>query len=122
MEKSAERFLQAEEAADRLVQSLHELHDEAVSYQTATQELGAARERLVKLIDSMEEIAHGSYEVVQQLKEIGSPEILDRIAQLDTESADEFARQSKTLRTLTGLVIMVLVSTVVAIVVSVLAP
>jgi hypothetical protein len=43
MEKDIEKFLQAEESAEKLIQTLEKLQTEAKSYQGATNELGIAQ-------------------------------------------------------------------------------
>jgi len=93
MEKEAAKFLQAEEVAVKLVETLKQLHTEATSYQTATKELNAVRQRLLKLIESTEKIVVGCYEVIKILKEIGSLEILNKLAKLENKSIEEFAKR-----------------------------
>jgi hypothetical protein len=82
MEKEAERFLQAEETAVKLVETLKQLHTEATSYQTATKELDTVRQRLLNLIESTEMVVSSSHEVIKILKGIGCPEILNRLTKL----------------------------------------
>jgi len=95
MEKEAERFLQAEETAVRIAEILKELHTQATSYQTATKELDTVRQRLLSLIESTEKVTNGSYEVIKILKEIGGPEILSRITNVENKLTEEFAKQSE---------------------------
>ncbi|HQH48058.1 MAG TPA: hypothetical protein PL142_05765, partial [Candidatus Syntrophosphaera thermopropionivorans] len=82
MNKDTDNFLQAEDTAVKLVETLQELHNEATSYQSATQELETVRQRLIGLIESTENIASGSYEIIKILKEIGAMEILERLEKL----------------------------------------
>ena len=97
MEKDAEKFLQAEETAMELVETLKQLHNEATSYKTATKELDTVRQRLLDLIESTEKITSGSHEIIKILKEIGGAEILNRITKVGDKVSEEFVKLSKTL-------------------------
>ena len=121
MEKEAERFLQAEETAEKLVETLKQLHTEATSYQSATRELDTVRQRLLDLIKSTERVASGSHEVIKILKEIGGPEILNKLAKLENKSTEEFAKQSKSLEKLKTLIVVTLASSITAIVIGIIA-
>ena len=121
MEKEAAKFLQAEETAVKLVETLKQLHTEATSYQTATKELDTVRQRLLNLIESTERIASGSHEVIRILKEIGGPEILNRLAKLENKSIEEFAKQSKGMNKLKILIIVTLASSITAVGIGVIA-
>ena len=121
MEKEAERFLQAEETAVKLVETLKQLHTEATSYQSATKELDTVRQRLLDLIESTERVASGSHEVIKILKEIGGPEILNKLAKLENKSTEEFAKQSKGMEKLKALIIVTLASSITAIIIGIIA-
>jgi len=121
MEKEAEKFLQAEETAVKLVKTLKQLHTEATSYQSATRELDTVRQRLLDLIKSTERVASGSHEVIKILKEIGGPEILNKLAKLENKSTEEFAKQSKSLEKLKTLIIVTLASSITAIIIGIIA-
>lgn len=121
MEKEAEKFLQAEETAVKLVETLKQLHAEATSYQTATKELDTVRKRLLNLIESTERVASGSHEVIKILREIGGPEILDRLMRLEDKSTGEFAKQSKSMERLKTLIIVTLASSITAIIIGIIA-
>ena len=82
MNKDTDNFLQAEDTAVKLVETLQELHNEATSYQSATQELETVRQHLIGLIESTENIANVSYEIINTLKQIGTMEILNRLEKL----------------------------------------
>ncbi len=90
MTQTVERFLEAEQSAQQLLNTLEVLKEEAGSYQTSKKELDAARLHLVSLIEAMQVVAKDTKEVVQILLKIGSPEILRLIdsvsKQLQTES------------------------------------
>ena len=121
MEKEAEKFMQAEETAVRLVETLKQLHAEATSYQTATKELDTVRQRLLNLIESTERIASGSHEIIKILKEIGGPEILTRLAKIENKSTEEFANQSKGMNKLKTLIIVTLTSSITAVIIGIIA-
>jgi len=121
MEKEVQEFLGAEETAEKLVQTLKKLHTEATSYQTATKELDTVRQRLISLIESTEKVVNGSHEVVRILKEIGGPEILNRLMKLEDKSSGEFAKQSKSLERLKTLIMVAITSSIIAIVIGIIA-
>ncbi len=83
MEKDVKNFLQAEESAEKLIQTLEKLQTEAKSYQGATNELGIARDKLLELIESTKDVVNNSYEVIKTLKDIGGPEIFERFTKLE---------------------------------------
>jgi len=120
MEKEAEKFLQAEETAVKLVETLKQLHTEATSYENATKELGTVRQRLLNLIESTERVANGSHEVIKILQEIGGPEILNRLTKLENKSTEEFAKQSKYMDKLKILIIVTLASSITAIIIGII--
>jgi hypothetical protein len=121
VEQEALKFLQAEETAEKLVHTLKELHTEATSYSTATKELDVVRQGLLGLIESTEKVVNSSHEAIKILREIGAPEILGRLTEMETELSGELAAQSKNLNKLKTLVIVTLVSSVGAIIVGVVA-
>jgi predicted alternative tryptophan synthase beta-subunit len=90
MDKEVQKFLEAEETAVKLVETLKLLHNEATSYQTATKELDKVRQRLLSLIESSERIVDGSHQIIKILKEIGGPEILNRILELENKLTSDF--------------------------------
>ena len=121
MEKETQEFLKAEEAAGKLVQTLEKLQAEGASYQTASEELDKVRGRLVNLIQSTEEVVKGSREIVAVLKEIGGPEILDRLTRLKEQCDQEFATRSRGMKILSRLVIIAIVSSVAGVVLGLIA-
>lgn len=82
MSQETERFLEAEQAAQAVLEALTRLKAETISYKTATQELDAVRERLLGLINDTESVSIDTHQVVSLLKGIGGPEILERINRL----------------------------------------
>lgn len=121
MEKEVQDFLEADETAEKLVQTLKKLHTEATSYQTATKELDTVRQRLINLIESTEKVVNGSHEVVKTLKGIGGPEILNRLMKLEDKSSEEFAKQSKSLEKLKTLIMVAITSSIIAIGIGIIA-
>lgn len=116
MEKETQEFLKAEEAAGKLVQTLEKLKAESISYQTASEELDKVRGRLVDLIQSTEDIVKGSHEIVGVLKQIGGPEILDRLTRLKEQRTQEFAIQSRGLKILNRLIMIAIACSVAGVV------
>lgn len=82
MPQETDKFLQAEEAAEKLTETLKKLHSETTSYQTAKGELDAIRQRLLGFIESTEKVATDTQEIIKTLKNIGGPEILKRLDNL----------------------------------------
>jgi len=85
MGKDVEKFLQAEESAEKLIQTLEKLQTEAKSYQGATSELGIARDKLLELIEATKDVVSNSYEVIKILKDIGGPEIFERFTKVENK-------------------------------------
>ena len=100
MGKETEKFLEAEEAALKLVETLKELNAEVSSYQTATNELDMIGQRLFKIIESTEKIVNNSHEVIKMLKEIGAPEILSRLTDIERKSSEELLKISEIIENL----------------------
>lgn len=121
MAKEAEKFLQAEETAVKLVETLKQLHTKATSYQTATKELDTVRQQLLNLIESTKKLASGSHEVIKVLKEIGGPEILNRLTKIENKSTEEFAKLLKGMDTLKTLIILTLASSITAVIIGIIA-
>ena len=121
MEKETQEFLKAEEAAGKLVQTLEKLQAEGASYQTASEELNKVRGRLVNLIQSTEAVVKGSREIVGVLKEIGGPEILDRLTRLKEQCGQEFAIHSRGLKILNRLVMIAIASSLTGVVLGLVA-
>ena len=121
METETEKFLQAEETAEKLVHTLQALHSEATSYQTATKDLDTVRQQLLGLIESTEKVAVDSHESIKVLKDIGGPEILSKLEHIESNSTQQFESQSKRLDKLNMIVLLTLVCSIGAIVVGVVA-
>ena len=108
MEKDVEKFLQAEESAEKLIQTLEKLQTEAKSYQGATNELGIARDKLLELIESTKDVVSNSYEVIKTLKDIGGPEIFKRFTKLENKLEETFNKQSSRIKNLKIFIIILL--------------
>lgn len=92
MEKETQKFLEAEETAAKLVETLKQLYSESTSYQMATKELDVVRQQLLNLIESTEKVVSNSHEIVRILKEIGGPEILNRLTKIEDKLSEEVAK------------------------------
>ena len=79
MSDHTDRFLEAEQMAQGLLQALQQLRDETVSYKNSTEQLNEVRDRLSSFIEKTERISQDTHELIKVLKEIGGPEILDGI-------------------------------------------
>lgn len=93
MSKETENFLNAEQSAQKLIQALEDLKNEAISYKTSAHELDAAKGKLLDLVDSFLPIVQGAGEVVSVLKST-HPEVLDKLGALSSQVSE----QSKTIR------------------------
>lgn len=116
MEKEAQNFLKAEETAVKLVETLKQLHTEATSYQTATQELNIVRGELLQLMESIEKTAVGSYDIIKLLREIGGPEILSRLINIENILAKEFNKQKSFMDKIKRLITITIIISIVTLV------
>jgi len=116
MVKEGKKFLEAEETAEKLVQTLKKLNSEAMSYKTAAKELDAVRQRLIGLMDSTEKVVNGSLDVIRILKEIGGPEILSRLERLENNTNIEFSNQLKGFEKLKKLILIAITSSIIAVI------
>lgn len=121
METETQKFMEAEETAEKLVHTLQALHSEATSYQTATKELDTVRQQLLELIESTEKVVIDSHESIKVLKDIGGLEILSKLEQIEANSTQQFASQSKRFDKLNMIVLLTLACSIGALVVGVLA-
>ena len=121
MEKDVEKFLQAEESAEKLIQTLEKLQTEAKSYQSAANELGIARDKLLELIESTKNVVNNSYEVIKTLRDIGGPEIFERFTKLENKLDEGFLKQSSSIKN-TKIFVIILVLTSLAIIVGLIFP
>ena len=76
-------FLNAEEQLKQLVAALEELQTEAVSYKDAGKELSEVSDGLQSLIERMKESGKAVQDSIKLLSEIGAPEILGRLGDLE---------------------------------------
>ena len=101
MTNETEKFLEAEQAAEELVEALKKLRDEAVSYQTSTHQLDAVREKLITFIEASQRISQDTKAAVELLKSIGGPEILGSLHQLGGKVVDVGTDLKSTSKSLT---------------------
>ena len=92
MNPHEQNFLNAEEAANKLVETVHMLQTEIAAHKSAKEDFLAARQRLESLVDSVASIVEDSSAVLKELRRVGAPEILRRC------DAIESLIQSKTIR------------------------
>jgi sugar-specific transcriptional regulator TrmB len=74
-----ENFLKLEEETNELLGNIKKLQEEVKSYKNATEELGAVRENLLKIINKTTELYNKSSEAIDIIKNIGGPEILNKL-------------------------------------------
>jgi sugar-specific transcriptional regulator TrmB len=74
-----ENFLKLEEETNELLGNIKKLQEEFKSYKNATEELGAVRENLLKIINKTTELYNKSSEAIDIIKNIGGPEILNKL-------------------------------------------
>jgi len=73
---SVETFLEAEEAANRVVEELSKLKTETESYRTARSALDKAGTDMARLAGNLADAAQRLDAVIQTLRNIGTPELL----------------------------------------------
>ncbi len=83
MENEVERFLNAEQTAEKLVETLKQLQQEAQNYDTAAKDLESVRQQLLTLIDTTKEICEISYNAIKILREVNGPEIISKLGQVE---------------------------------------
>ncbi len=81
-------FLNAEEQLKQLVVALGELQTETVSYKDAGKELAEVGDGLQSLIERMKESGQAVQDSIKLLSEIGAPEILGRLGNLEDNVGD----------------------------------
>ena len=113
MASQTDRFLQAEQMADDLVETLKQLHAEAASYKTSGEQLGEVRSRLVTFVEKTERIAQETHELIQILREIGGPEILRAIGSVSDDVKRFNATNTQHQKQLKLLILVALVSSVI---------
>jgi hypothetical protein len=83
MENEVERFLNAEQTAEKLVETLKQLQKEAQNYDTAAKDLESVRQQLLTLIDTTKEICEISYNTIKTLREVNGPEIIAKLGHVE---------------------------------------
>ena len=97
------QFLQAEEAATRVLESLERLREEAQRYTQATESLADIGSRIVALAVAVEDLSERATEAVEAVRTVGAPAIIDGLAKLNasiTPLVDEMERLGATATTL----------------------
>jgi hypothetical protein len=107
MTEHTERFLQAEEQADRLVAQLQELKVKIEAHGEAATSLGEARDGIQSLVGDLAVSAEGMRDVIEKLSQIGTPAIIEGLATTRTELTSQLNAQYERIRRLL-LVVMVL--------------
>lgn len=120
MEKEAASFLEAEETAQKLVETLRKLQTEAASYGTAAKELNDVKLELLNLIESTKNGVERSQAIIKLLGEIGGPEIINRLARLEEDNQKSFSIQAGQVDKLKMFLIATLATAVVAVIISII--
>ena len=82
-DERVQQFLQAEEEASRLVEELTRLKQEIQHYSAASHSLDEAGARIGSLVDEVSKATTGVGDVIKTLREIGTPELLDRLSAIE---------------------------------------
>lgn len=85
-------FLDAEKTAEELVNTLEKLKTEVLSYKAATNELGAVKVKLERFIDASVAVVADTHSIVQELRRIGGPELMERMSRIEKEVVGRSAR------------------------------
>ncbi len=120
MTQETDQFLQAEEAAEKLVNALQNLHTSVNSYKTATEDLNLVRERLIQFINSTEVLAKNTHELIKTVNEIGAPQILAKLEVILREISDESSKnvqRHSQLKTFSMISIAILIMSLIGIVI-----
>jgi hypothetical protein len=120
MEAETQKFLEAEQTAEKLVSTLQQLHTEATSYRTATGELETVRQRLISMIEVMQQTAVESHKAIIILNEMGGPEIIQHLNLIENKMSQDSELKSKQLKKLTTLVLLALIGVSVSSILSVI--
>lgn len=102
MNADQKAFLDAEETAEQLVTTLAKLKSEIESFDTAKKDLSAVRSKLEQLIAAFSSIGEDTKAVVENLKRIGGPELMDRITKSQKALEDRLSQTEETIRRRTG--------------------
>ena len=102
MNADQKAFLDAEQTAEQLVTTLAKLKSEIESFDSAKKDLSAVRSKLEQLIAASSSIGEDTKEVVENLKRIGGPELMDRIRESQEALEDRLSQTEATLRRRTG--------------------
>jgi len=120
MDEEVKKFLEAVEISEKLLEDLKKLHTAATSYQTAREELNLVREKIINLIESVNKLVNDSHEIIKILKEIGMPEVMDKLKKMEERLLEEFDKQGKYINKLKTFIIMTFASSIIAVIMGVI--
>lgn len=118
--KEAKKFLQAEKTAIKIVETLKKLRSETESYQDTQRNLSAVRKDLTHLIQSTEDAVKGSQEVILLLKEIGGPEIFQKLDNLKNVTSEMLQHQTGKISKLKTFVVITFSVSLIAVIIEIL--
>lgn len=79
MNEVQNKIIELEEQANKLVENLTLLHEQAVSYKNASDKLESANESLENMIQETKNLTIESHEIIKSIRAIGTSKILDKI-------------------------------------------
>ena len=120
MDNEAKIFLQAEKTAVEIAETLKKLRSESESYQDTQRHLSAVRKDLTHLIQSTEGAVKGSHEVISMLKEIGGPEIFQKLDDLKNFTSEMLQQQTGKISKLKTFVVITFSVSLIAVIIEIL--
>jgi chromosome segregation ATPase len=102
MANEAEKFLQAEEDINKILDSLSKLEKETESYKTAKDNLDTVASELSELIKGTDEVVKFSKESLLVLKDMGGPKILEDLTNLKNEIDNKYSNLVNELKSIIG--------------------
>lgn len=120
MDNEVKIFLQAEKTAVEIAETLKKLRSETESYQDTQRNLSAVRKDLTHLIQSTEGAVKGSQEVISMLKEIGGPEIFQKLDDLKNFTSEMLQQQTGKISKLKTFVVITFSASLIAVIIEIL--
>jgi hypothetical protein len=120
VDNEAKKFLQAEKTAVEIAETLKKLRSETESYQDTQRNLSAVRKDLTHLIQSTEVAVKGSQEVISMLKEIGGPEIFQKLDDLKNVTSEMLQQQTGKISKLKTFVVITFSVSLIAVIIEIL--
>ena len=120
VDNGAKKFLQAEKTAVEIAETLKKLRSETESYQDTQRNLSAVRKDLTHLIQSTEDAVKGSQEVISMLKEIGGPEIFQKLDDLKNVTSEMLQQQTGKISKLKTFVVITFSVSLIAVIIEIL--